>query len=328
MRRAAFSVLWLIVSLLMAVCLGTPAMAAAGPKPVLVLAPLPTPTRPIAVRFEGLLTRVSGIPGEWRIDEIAFYVTAETQISPEGYAPQVGDYAIVSATREGETLTATYILIREKRLFEFRGLISRLPLEPYDGEWLIGGVRVLVNSRATLITNQPRLSYYADVKGRLRPDRQVEATEIVVLDPQEVANGFEFQGPIEQMPPTGEGLWVIAGIQGLVDSLRGSVIEGAPAIGATAAVNGKRLADGTLFFERIRVLAEAQRQVRVSGPIEEMAEDYWVIGGQTVEILPETFIDESRCRAVVGMWAEATAYRCYGGSALCALRIRVERPEQ
>ncbi len=323
MRRAFVSILGVIVSLLVTLMVGAPALAASGRGPVLIW----TPTRPIAVRFEGILTQVSAIPGEWRVEGISFLVNAETEISPEGYTPQVGDYAIVSAIREGETLTATRILIREKRLFEFRGVITVLPPEPYDGEWLIGGVRVWVNSRATLITNRPALSYYADVKGRLRPDLQVEATEIVVLNPQDVANGFEFQGPIEQIAstPTQEGPWVIAGVQGLVSA--DTRIEGAPAIGATAGVTGKRLADGTLFFERIRVLTEAENQVRVSGLIEEIQEDYWLIGGQMVELEETTFIDESRCRAAVGMWAEAIAYRCYG-SALCALRIRVERPEE
>lgn len=326
-RRGIFSILCLMFSLLAVAWFGAPAIAAAGSGPTLVLAPLPTPTRPTTVRFEGILTHVSEVPGEWRIDELAFYVDASTEISPRGYTPQTGDYAIVSAIREGDKLIAKRILIRE-RLFEFRGPITLLPPAPYDGEWLVGGVRVLVNSRATLIANTPRLSYYADVKGWLRSGRRVEAIRIVVLDPQEIANGFEFQGLIERIPPTGEGPWVIAGVQGTFDPARGSSVDGVPAIGAMAAVSGKRLADGTLFFECIRVLAEAQRQVRLAGPIEEIAEDYWLIGGQTVEILPETFIDESRCRAVVGMWAEAIAYRCYGGSALCALRIRIERPDQ
>jgi hypothetical protein len=330
MNRAPVTILCLIVSLLAVMLVGIPVMAESGQDLAPISTPAPTPTRPISVRFEGIITKIAAeLPGEWSVDDISFRVVTETEISPEGCTPQRGDYAIVSAIREGETLTAKRILIREKWFFEFRGVITELPPAPYDGEWLIGGVSVLVDSRATMITNVPVRNYYADVKGRLRPDRKVEATEIVVLNPQDIVNSFEFEGPIEQIPPTGEGLWVIAGVQGLV-KYPDTRIEGAPTVGATAGVEGRRLADGTLFFERIRVLTEAQRQVRVTGLIEDIQEDLWLIrtnDGQTKEIIIEytTFIDESRCRAAVGMWAEVIARR--QGSLLIALRIRIERPD-
>ena len=328
MNRAPVTILCLIVSLLAVILVGIPVMAESGQDLSPVLTPAPTPTRPISVRFEGIITKIaSELPGEWSVDDISFRVVTETEIIVPvvGYTPRLGDYAIVSAIREGETLTAKRILIREKWFFEFRGVITEFQPAPYDGEWLIGGVSVLVDSRATIITNVPVRNYYADVKGRLRPDRKVEATEIVVLNPQDIVNSFEFEGPIEQIPPTptGEGIWVIAGVQGLVNA--DTRIEGAPAVGATAGVDGSRLADGTLVFERIRVLTEAQRQVRVTGLIEEIQEDFWVIGGQTIEIEETTFIDESRCRAAVGMWAEVIARR--QGSLLIALRIRIERPD-
>jgi len=328
MNRAPVTILCLIVSLLAVMLVGIPVMAESGQDLAPISTPAPTPTRPISVRFEGIITKIAAeLPGEWSVDDISFRVGTETEIIVPvvGYTPRLGDYAIVSAIREGETLTAKRILIREKWFFEFRGVITEFQPAPYDGEWLIGGVSVLVDSRATIITNVPVRNYYADVKGRLRPDRKVEATEIVVLNPQDIVNSFEFEGPIEQIPPTstGEGIWVIAGVQGLVNA--DTRIEGAPAVGATAGVDGSRLADGTLVFERIRVLTEAQRQVRVTGLIEEIQEDFWRIGGQTIEIEEMTFIDESRCRAAVGMWAEVIARR--QGSLLIALRIRIERPD-
>jgi len=313
----------------------TPQPALGGSQDLaLVATVVPTAIRPISVRFEGVITRISTErPGEWQIDDIVFRVLTDTEIIVPvvGYTPRVGDYAVVSATRDGETLTAKRIVIREKWHFEFRGVITGLPPAPYDGEWLIGGMAVVVSSRVTVITNIPVRNYFANVEGRLLPDGKVEALRIEVLDPQGVANSFEFEGTIEQIPatPTGEGIWVIAGVQGLVDANTEFPANAEPVVGAMAGVKGKRLADGTLYFERIRVLTDAERQVRVTGLIEEMQEEFWRIGGQTVEIVPNTFpntfIDESRCRAAVGMWAEAIALR--QGNQLIALRIRVERPD-
>ena len=362
MCRVPAKIVCLIVGLLLVVSVAVPVMAESGaelpqetapnpeaqaaapilratPQPALggsqdlalVATVVPTAIRPISVRFEGVITRISTErPGEWQIDDIVFRVLTDTEIifPVVGYPPRGGDYAVVSATRDGETLTAKRIVIREKWHFEFRGIITACPPEePWDGEWLIGGMAVVVSSRVTVITNIPVRNYFANVEGRLLPDGKVEALRIEVLDPQGVANSFEFEGEIEVIPatPTGEGIWVIAGVQGLVDANTEFPADAEPVVGATAGVEGKRLADGTLYFERIRVLTDAERQVRVTGRIEEMQEEFWRIGEQTVEIEDNTFIDESRCRAAVGMWAEAIARR--QGNQLIALRIRVERPD-
>jgi hypothetical protein len=296
--------------------------------PVSVLTATVTPTRPVSVRFEGILTEVSmQLPAEWRVDDITFRVISQTVIivPVPGYAPRIGDYAIVSATREGATLTATRIQIRsQERPIEFRGIITALPAAPFVGDWRVSGVTVTVDSRATVIINQPSLYYYADVKGWLKQGRQVLAASITVLDPAAVAAGFEFEGIIEEIPPTGEGIWVISGVRGLVSS--DTHWEGIlPRVGATAEIDG-RVEDGALVFQRIRVLSEAQREVRIRGAIEEMQADYWVVAGQRLEIEDTTFIDESRATAARGMWAEVIARRESDGL-LYALRIRVERPD-
>jgi hypothetical protein len=299
--------------------------------------PLPTippiPPRPIAVKIEGVITAISdSLPGDWYIDDIAVFVTVETVILPTGYLPQVGDYATVNATREGNVVTANRIRIRvdeDVRPIEFRGAITAFPPAPFTGDWSISGVNVMVKSRTTLILEAPpAVGYYAHVQGWIQPDRRVDAISIRVLNPFAVAAEFEFQGAIETMATTQPAPWVIAGVRGMVSE--DTRIEGEARIGAQVEVTGQRLADGSLIFEHILVLAEETYEVRLAGTIKEMNDDSWIIsdmqlGDVAVQIDSSTFIDESRGRAAVGMHADVIARRGFGGR-LTALRIRVERP--
>jgi hypothetical protein len=96
-----------------------------------------------------------------------------------------------------------------------------------------------------------------------------------------------------------------------------------------AQVSGRHLADGQLVFRQVRIISAEQRELRIRGLIAaiDVAEGFghWVVGGQVVEVDELTFVDESRCRAAVGQWAEVTALM--RGRYPYALRIRVERPE-
>jgi hypothetical protein len=67
-------------------------------------------------------------------------------------------------------------------------------------------------------------------------------------------------------------------------------------------------------------------QLDFEGLVESIARDRWVIAGLTVAIGPQTFIDESRGPAEVGMKAQVRALKLQDGS-LLALRIRLSRPD-
>jgi hypothetical protein len=295
--------------------------------------PSPTPTqtatpRPIVVRFEGVITAVpSSLYGEWRIDDTPVSVTSETIIAlPEpGHVPHVGDYAIVNAVLEGSVRKATRIRISAIGSIEFLGVITSFPPAPYLGTWVVAGVRVNVTDGRALPGTPPVMGYYAQIKGWLQPNRQVLAENISILNPTDLTQAFEFEGIVEERPITKEGVWVIAGVRGMVTS--STVIPVDPtAVGATVVAKGRRLPGGTLIFQSILALSPQDREVRLAGLIEDMQPDYWVVGSTEVDVDSATFIDESQARAAKGMWAEVVARRSVGGI-LLALRIRVERPD-
>ncbi len=288
--------------------------------------PAPTaPPRPIIVKLEGVITAVIALPGEIAVDDTLVLVTADTAIVPSSYTPTEGDYVTVTATRDGMTLTATRIQIHQGsdvNPIEFRGVITQYPGAPYVGEWTIGGVRVDVDTRA-VVEDSPAIGYYAQVAGWIRRNRTVLANRIQVLDPATVAAEFAFEGTIQEMT-SGPGEWVVGGIRGEVNAE--TIIDGTPQVGDTVEVTGHSWRSSPVF-EQIRVITEEEREVRLEGLIEEMhdAQGYWVIGQTQVDVDDTTFIDESRARAAVGMWAEVIARR--KGPLLVALRIRIERPE-
>lgn len=290
--------------------------------------PAPTvPPRPITVRIEGIITAIMALPGQISIDGVAIIVTAETSIIPRSYTPQVGDYVTATAVRTGDALTATRIKIHQgtgvTNPIEFRGVITWCPGAPYIGEWTIGGIRVDVDTRAVVV-DSPVIGYYAQVEGWVRQNRTVLANRIQILDPADIATQFEFEGTIQEMASAIPGQWTVGGIRGQVNA--DTVVEGMPQVGDTVEVRGRSLRSAPVF-EHIRVISEDEREVRIAGLIAEIhgAQGYWVVGQTQVEVDETTFVDESRARAAVGMWAEVIARR--KGPFLQALRIRVERPE-
>jgi len=299
-----------------------------SPREAKGLQPQPTtpspPPRTITVKVEGTVTSTySELPGELWVDDTRILVTNETDI--EG-TPSVGRRVVVIAFLEEERLIARRIRVLQEELFEFRGVIDELPEDPYEGSWTVSGIEVQVDRRATVF-NSPNVGYYAQVKGHLIADRRVSAVEVRVLDPAETANSFEFEGPIQEINPINhEGaIWVIGGMEGRVDE--NSEIEGTPEPGKLAEVSGHISPDGSLYFEHIRVLEEGERLIRFEGLIYEIdtENETWTVG-ETIFIVDElTFVDESRARAIPGMWAEVMARP--RGRYYHAVRIRVERPE-
>jgi hypothetical protein len=308
--------------------------------PMPTVASTPTPPRPVSIRLEGALKAIDpAVEGEWwTVDEHRVLVTVDTVISPPERIARVGDTVIVHAVYEGELITAVRIIVQKADStdwfpIEFRGVIYDVPDNPMGADWRIGGITVRVDSKATEVTGaDPRVGFYAQVVGYIGSDRKVLARSILILDPATVAAGFEFEGIVQSIPADGAGEWVIGNVRGRVD--QNTKIQGAQAIGRKAEVVGKRMPDGSLYFQEIRIAEPEQGEIRVSGRIVHIDRDayldIWTIETDAGEMLEldvdgRTFVDESRARAAEGMWVEAIARRCLGG-ALCALRIRVERP--
>ena len=322
--------------------LRTPTGAQAAAQPA--TEPTVPPPRPIVVKLEGSVTGIHAVMPDGSylvfVDGVEVRFTSDTDIRPIGFTLRVEDHVIVNALLEGSTLTATYVRIRtedeivSQNPIEFRGIITRLPEGLYadqDEEWTIGGRTVEVDTKATVIGPPPETGYYAHVMGYIQPNGNVRATSVEVLNPLVIAAKFEFEGTIQEIASSIPGFWTIGGVPGVV--VETTMIEGDAEIGAIAEVRGRRLDGGILAFEHIRVLTPAQPMIRVEGLIEEieiqrdgiLVEGHLVVDGKWIEVDGMTFIDESRGRAKVGMWAEVTARRL--GQYLYALRVVVERPE-
>jgi hypothetical protein len=296
--------------------------------------------RPITIKFEGVISACPlPLPSTWRIADLYVAVSPKTVIIPPGRIAAPGDYAIVTAVRaetpddsptpDGEaTLTATRIALCPEgdtgaRTVEFRGVIGAFPqTASYRGVWTIGHISVALPDRAQLV-GVPTLGYYARVVGWLKRDRQVEAVSITIVNPIDELARFEFQGSVQAPFEANSWLLTISGITGLVTDQ--TTIEGEMQVGAVVDVRGRRLPGGQVWFEQVRVLPEADRAVRLRGPIQaiDATLGVWDIGGISVALDDLTYVDQVRGPATPGMWAEVLAIQ--QGEGLYALRIRVER---
>jgi hypothetical protein len=199
---------------------------------------------------------------------------------------------------------------------EFRGIIAELD----PRYWLVDGRMVLITDR-TLIEGQPQLEALAEVKGMQLFQDTVLARTIKVSVPTAYAE-VEFEGTIESLA---ESAWVVEG--NLVRINPGTVIEGTPAVGAIAEVQGVLQPDEAVLAQRIIVTHPGMGLMSgLEGLVESIEPMQWVVAGTPVSIDSGTFIDDSRAPAEVGMWALVRGLSEPGGS-LLAVRIRLVRPD-
>jgi hypothetical protein len=291
------------------------------------------PPRPISIKVEGTVEAVSDtIPGLLVVNQTSFLLTTETLVRPPDVPIRVGDLVLVYATITGEEpAVATSVRVfgsdvTSSNPIEFRGSITEVPPAPYLGRWVVAGREVLYTATKVPAGPPPQLGYYAQIKGYVQANQTIQATEVTVFAPSDVTASFEFAGEITLVGPV-PGEWIIGGVTGWIE--QASQIVGLAEVGGMAQVSGRHLADGQLVFRQVRIISAEQRELRIRGLIaaRDVAEGFghWVVGGQVVEVDELTFVDESRCRAAVGQWAEVTALM--RGRYPYALRIRVERPE-
>ncbi len=199
---------------------------------------------------------------------------------------------------------------------EFKGIIAEL--DPRF--WLVDSRMVLITDK-TSIEGQPQLEALAEVKGMQLFQDTVLARTIKVSVPSAYAE-VEFEGTIESLA---ENAWVVEGH--LVRISPGTVIEGTPAVGAVAEVQGVLQPDEVVLAQRILVTHPGMGLMsELEGLVESIDPVQWVVAGAPVSIDSGTFIDDSRAPAEVGMWALVRGISEPGGS-LLAVRIRLVRPD-
>jgi hypothetical protein len=179
---------------------------------------------------------------------------------------------------------------------------------------------VFVTDR-TSIQGTPEIDALAEVKGTLLFEDIVLAKSIRVITPGAHAE-VEFEGIIQSIS---EDVWVVNGATVRISPV--TVIQGTPAVGAIAEVLGVLQPDGSVLAQHIVVTYPGLPALSdVEGLVESIEDTEWVVGGTVVSIDGNTFIDDSRAPAEVGMWALVRGLPQQDGS-LLALRIRLSRPD-
>ncbi|OQB28075.1 MAG: hypothetical protein BWY10_00743 [Chloroflexi bacterium ADurb.Bin180] len=258
-------------------------------------------------------------PNQWWVDGLPLRIDPAT--APAAATVRGAEALVVASVDDGGLLAARSVALRPDAgelgsTVEFRCVIDEL--EPKY--WIVCNRIILVTER-TVVEGRPEVGYLATVKAvRLSRDSLL-ARSIKVSYPDAYAE-VEFEGPIQGL---GAESWTVNDITVLISPV--TEIRGTPQVGQTSQVKGVLQPSGAVLALVIVVKgAGSGSQVDLEGLVESIASDQWVVGGVTVAIGPQTFIDESRAPAEVGAKAQVRALRLQSGS-LLALRIRLLRPD-
>jgi len=325
-RKCRHSVRLAVLSLVIAIVLSTSAPITATSVRADGHTSLPDTLQPVAgepslmrrpqVKFSGWIGESSA--QLWRIGDRVLHLDPDSTLDA---SVQAGRYAtvIASVDDEGE-LHAESVSVQSPTggigyTMEFRCLIQEISLR----YWIMCN-RVVLITENTSIQGRPEIGAMAEVKGlRLTADA-VLAKSIKVAVPGAFAE-VEFEGAIESLAAD---VWTVNGITVTISPV--TAIRGVPGLGLLAEVKGVLQPDGSVLAIAITVKGPGlTSQLDIEGLVEAIEPSYWVVGGTKVSINGNTFIDDSRASAEVGMWAQIRALRRQDQS-LLALRIRLTRP--
>jgi len=212
------------------------------PSPTPTATDTPLPPRQVKIRFAGPIDEIGA--DTWTIDGRVVRVDANTSIDQSQAQAAVGATASVVAVRDDDGgLVAVSIIIEPPpqappEPFEFRGLI-----ENYGADsWTVGGYSLAITPD-TAVEGSPKQGLLAQVKAVRLGDGSLVAVQIVVQPPTEEV---QFEGLIQSLAA---GEWIVEGVIVRLDEE--TVVEGKPALGAMAEVQGLLLADGAVLALRI-----------------------------------------------------------------------------
>jgi hypothetical protein len=206
--------------------------------------PTPPPPRDVKVRFSGMIETITA--EAWTIGGQVVTIDENTVIDEEAAPAAVGAVARVIATRQQDgTLLGVAIIIERaaevpEQPFEFQGLIESFG----SAQWIVGGHSLLITEQ-TVIEGTPQKGLLAEVKAMRQSDGSLIAVRIVVRLPTEEV---QFEGVIQSV---GDGEWIVEDVTVRLDAE--TAVEGTPAVGAVAEVQGLLLPDGAVLARRIVV---------------------------------------------------------------------------
>jgi uncharacterized protein (TIGR03437 family) len=223
-------------------------------------------------RFFGKIESLPNNPnfiGEWTVGGQKVQVTDQTVIKQERGPVAVGAFVEVFAVKRNDALEAARIEVRHPAgssdgFVKFTGLVKSLPSDPnLIGDWMVGDrtVHVSDSTRINKERGPVAVGSIVEVKGNLRSDRSIDATEIEVRSETIIppgAVGFTiFYGTISSLP--GQGLigdWTVAGkTVHVTSSTKIEQRRGTLAVGALVEVKGFLRSDGSVDALKIEVKA-------------------------------------------------------------------------
>lgn len=274
-------------------------LLAEGPGP-LTLAPAQSET------ITGEIVHMdNNIPGYWQLStdsgDVTVYLSTETSLVGRLWSFHVGDTVEVEGYFDAEGIFQAETIRKVESGGEdvhFAGFISEITNE----YWVVDGRTVQITDSTIILGDHPDVGDVADVMATQTSDALIGRRIIVRDTPSQV----QFMGVIAEM---NEGSWVVTthlGDQtvGITDD---TIIEGGdPDVGdivkITAEVNGEQVTATHVIVQDTPISKHFR------GVINEMADDYWVVGRTTVLIDENTVFegDEPNVGDFAEVWGTVT----------------------
>jgi len=267
--------------------------------------------RPPEIRIKGPIaakpTDPKGI-GDWTVAGLMITVTDKTKISDRGGPLDIGDWAEVSALRDGMKLIAVRMRgIEIQPDIEIFGAIEAFS----NTSWTLSGINLAVNA-ATLIQGQPAVGLLAHAVTSLQDSSLLALRlKVAINQPGGPHNPLAFSGTVEKLPDRGlVGEWTVKGKQ-VMGSASTAIIQeqGLVVVGAEVLVIGWQIGERIMAMQIIVLSSPAPggQFVRFHGPIDELPTSgligLWKIGGRTVKVTEETRIANTSLAKVGAMAA-------------------------
>ncbi len=277
------------------------------------------------VDWEGRIQAMNG--DMWHVEGRMVRVDARTRLETEHGPMQVGAFVEVRARQQTDgSLWAERIKTKKQNdpgsSVEFSGMIETMTAN----HWTVGGFDVVLDAN-TMIDQRDgvaRVGAGAEVDATRQADGQLYANRVRIKDDVPDGAKIEFRGPIEAMSAN---MWTVAGFDLVVDDGTSFEHLERAALGVSAEVKARRMADGSLLAIKIDVKGnefEQQREMEWKGRLERFDAHNWTVAGRTVMLDANTLVIG---QPVVGAMVEVKARQQFDGS-LMASRLEVQRIQE
>jgi uncharacterized protein (TIGR03437 family) len=311
-----------------------------------VKANLDNPT--LFVNFRGVIESLpdtTNFIGDWKVSGRTVKVTDQTRLNQEHGKPAVGATVEVHGTLNTDgSVNAQKIEVKNNDnvpgFIRFVGKVVMLPSTPnLVGDWKVGEVVVHVSDKTRIDQEKGKVGVgsLVEVKGTLRSDRSVDATEIEVKHVNnDTANYIRFFGTITALPSNEKliGDWTVGGkTVHVTERTRIRKEHGPPRVGAFVEVEGNLRADNTVDAYVIEVERDAGApdgtigfinfygQIKALPTTQNFVGD-WTVGTKTVHVLANTKIETNRGQVAINAFVEVKGYLLGDGS-VTAIKIEV-----